>query len=413
MFKNYLLTAYKVFMRRKLFTAINLFCITLTLVVLMVVTAILQNAFQPTGVEAKSERFLQVTDIRFKSPDGNSTWSSGLGYKVIEQYLRPMNGVEMVAAVSSPQTVSVYQPNRIMELQRRYTDANYWQIMQFDVLAGRQLDSADIEQGRFVAVVAENAAKKLFPQRSALGEKISVSGQQFEVVGIVRDVLQLNSYSDMWVPITTQQSSEYKQQLMGSYAAILLAKSTSDLPLIKEEVARIATTIKHDDPQKYSRALMWANTKIDYFARELLQNKETPESGAAVLLLLIALLMLLFMMLPALNLVNLNAGRIMERRTEIGVRKAFGATSTQLVKQFVVENVLLCLVGGVLGLILAKLALLWLGATSFMPNFEVKMNMQVFAYGLLITVVFGVLSGVVPAWKMSRLDPVTALKGAL
>ncbi|MER3408042.1 MAG: ABC transporter permease, partial [Nitrososphaera sp.] len=55
------------------------------------------------------------------------------------------------------------------------------------------------------------------------------------------------------------------------------------------------------------------------------------------------------MLLPALNLVNLNMGRIMERRTEIGVRKAFGATSAQLVRQLIVENLLLCGIGGVLG----------------------------------------------------------------
>jgi putative ABC transport system permease protein len=58
MLKNYLLTSYKVFMRRKLFTAINLACIVLTLVVLMVVTALLQTAFYPKGVEGKSNRFL-------------------------------------------------------------------------------------------------------------------------------------------------------------------------------------------------------------------------------------------------------------------------------------------------------------------------------------------------------------------
>jgi cell division protein FtsX len=67
--------------------------------------------------------------------------------------------------------------------------------------------------------------------------------------------------------------------------------------------------------------------------------------------------MLLFMLLPALNLVNLNTGRIMERSTEIGVRKAFGATSMQLAGQLVVENVLLCLAGGLIGL--ACPAVLW------------------------------------------------------
>ncbi len=90
MFRNYLLTAYKVFMRRKLFTAINLLCIVLTLVVLMVVTAMLENAFFPSGVEGKSNRFLQVAVLRMESPDGHRTSTSPIGYRIIDKYLRPL-----------------------------------------------------------------------------------------------------------------------------------------------------------------------------------------------------------------------------------------------------------------------------------------------------------------------------------
>jgi len=122
--------------------------------------------------------------------------------------------------------------------------------------------------------------------------------------------------------------------------------------------------------------------------------------------------MLLFMALPALNLINLNTGRILERSSEIGVRKAFGASSRQLVWQFVVENVQLCLVGGVLGLLFAKLALAWLESSALIPYLKVDVNLAVFGWGLLLAIVFGLLSGVIPAWKMSRLHPVQALKGA-
>jgi putative ABC transport system permease protein len=122
--------------------------------------------------------------------------------------------------------------------------------------------------------------------------------------------------------------------------------------------------------------------------------------------------MLLFMLLPALNLVNLNMGRILERSAEIGVRKAFGATSLQLAGQLVVENVLLCLAGGLLGLACARLVLWWLEASQLIPYLEVDINLPVFGCGMLLALVFGLLSGALPAWKMSRLDPVHALKGA-
>ncbi len=412
MFKNYLLTAWNVYTRRKLFTAINLLCITLTLMVLLVVTALLQNAFFPTGVEGKSNRFLQVGTMVSIGKGGNSMRTSPLGYKVIEQHLKPMTSVEMVATTTGPRPVSVYQADRVTELMLRRTDAEYWRVLDFKVVAGRVPSAEDVAQGRFVAVLNETTARKLFPGSGALGKSINAGGQVFQVIGVVEDVAHLNAYSDLWVPISTDPSSEYRTQVWGDYTALLLARDPADLPRIQAEVIDIAKRFQFDDPLEWETALLWADTKLDFFARQLLGTNQEPDSGAGVLLAGIATLMLLFMLLPALNLVNLNTGRILERSSEIGVRKAFGASSSQLVVQFVVENVLLCLFGGALALLFAKGALVWLEHSGLIPYLKVDINLSVFAVGLVITIVFGLLSGVLPAWKMSRLNPVQALKGA-
>jgi putative ABC transport system permease protein len=411
MLKNYLLTAYKVFMRRKLFTLINLLCIVLTLVVLMVVTALLENAFYPTGVEGKSERFLQVLVIEARSPNGKMRHTSPLGYKVIEQYLKPMRSVERVAAVTLPRTVSVYQDGNVSELEMRRADADYWKILDFTVLKGRLPTEDDDAAGRLVAVVNASSARKLFPGADALGQAISVSGQQFTIIGVVQDEMQLNAYADIWAPITSFPSSDYRKEFNGEFAALILAKRRADLPAIRAEVERIAKGVVFDDPKKWSRALFYADSKIDMFARMTIGNQDSADSGATTMLGAIIGVMFLFMLLPALNLVNLNTGRIMERSAEIGVRKAFGATSAQLIGQLVIENVLLCLAGGVLGMLCAQGVLWWLEQSNLIPYLRVSINVAVLAWGLLITVVFGLLSGVLPAWKMARLDPVHALKG--
>lgn len=415
MFKNYLITAYKVYTRRKLFTAINLLCITLTLMVLLVVTALLQNAFYPSGVEGRSDRFLQVTTIVFSGQGGNMNSTSPLGYKIIEKYLKPMKTASMVAAVTGPKTVSVYQGEKVNEMLLRRADAEYWKILDFKVLDGRVPTADDVERGRFVVVINESSAKKLFPGTKAVGQKLDVGGQQFEIIGVVEDVMQLNALSDLWAPISTDPSTEYRSQMTGSFTALLLGNTPADLPLMQAEVAQIATQIQlndHTQWEQWDAAYMWADSKLDFFARGLLNNERNPDSGAGIMLAVIALLMFLFMLLPALNLVNLNTGRIMERSMEIGVRKAFGASSSKLVVQFMVENVLLCLLGGILGLVFAKLVLLWLEGSGLIPYLKVDINFAVFLCGLVITLVFGLLSGVIPAWKMSRLHPVQALKGA-
>ncbi|OEZ57554.1 ABC transporter permease [Duganella sp. HH105] len=411
MFRNYLLTAWKVFMRRKLFTAINLLCIVLTLVVLLVVTALLQNAFYPTGVEGKSERFVQAVMIEARHSENKSIRRSPLGFKLIDKYIKPLKGVEAVSAATMPETVSVYQEGRVSELLMRRTDAEYWKILDFKVLQGRVPDQADVEQGRFVAVLNASTARKLFPGQQALGQKISIGGQYFSIIGVVEDAMHLNAFADIWAPVTTFPSTDYRGQMFGNFSMLVLAHTAADLPRIQRDIEAAAKTVVFDDPNQFNIARVWGDSKLDLFARMLTQP-DGADSGAGKLLAVIGVLMLLFMMLPALNLINLNTGRILERSSEIGVRKAFGATSAHLVRQLVLENVLLCLVGGLIGLACARVVLWWLEGSGLIPYLHVELNLAVFGMGLLLATIFGLLSGVLPAWKMSRLDPVHALKGA-
>jgi putative ABC transport system permease protein len=265
-----------------------------------------------------------------------------------------------------------------------------------------------------VAVINASTARRLFPEGAAVGRKITAGSQQFEVAGVVEDALHFNAYADIWVPVTTYPTSGYREQMLGSFTALLMADEPAGVPAIQREVESVARTVQFDNEhQHFDIVRFWADTKLDLVARQLLQKMDTPDSGGATLLGILALLALLFMLLPALNLVNLNMGRIMERSGEIGVRKAFGATSGQLVAQLLLENTLLCLAGGALSLLCAWGVLAWLEHSGLVAYLKVDLNLAVFGYGLLLTVVFGVLSGALPAWRMSRLDPVHALKGAV
>ena len=127
--------------------------------------------------------------------------------------------------------------------------------------------------------------------------------------------------------------------------------------------------------------------------------------------LLIAALGLLFITLPTVNLINVNISRILERASEIGVRKAFGAPTRTLIAQFVVENVLLTLAGGVIGLLLSVFVLRALNQSGLVPDAAFGVNLRVFAYATALALAFGLISGVYPAWRMARLHPVEALKG--
>jgi putative ABC transport system permease protein len=239
-----------------------------------------------------------------------------------------------------------------------------------------------------------------------------VEAVRYQVVGVVRDVsvVRGNMYAELWTPITTTTDNLRDPNYMGGYQAILLARSTQELPRIREEYQRIIRRVPVPEPRTYKEVNSYAHTLLASLTMRFTNNAGA-EGGVGRFTKAVLLLALLFMLLPALNLVNINISRMLERSSEIGVRKAFGATSGQLVGQFLVENIFLTLLGGLLGLGLAATCLHLFNASQFMPYAQLALNGRVFAVGLGVVVFFGVLSGAYPAYKMSRLHAVKALKG--
>ncbi len=415
MLKNYLKVALKVLARRKFFTFISLFGISLTLLVLLVATAILDHALAPHSPETRSDRTLGVYFLKMQGPQMTSSTEPGYGF--LHRYVRPLAslpGVEKVSIVSTPQPVISYPGGRKVESRLRRADGEFWQILDFTFLEGGPFTGEDEKNANFVAVITESTRRRFFGGPPALGRTIEADGQRFRVVGVVPDVSDLrdSSSADLWVPISTAKSSRYQEQWMGEFNGLILARNRADFPAIRAELqARVRDAERHlPDPKSYKTLTANADTLFDAAARHISPGDASgirPERVWAALFLL----MLLFMLLPTLNLVNINLSRILDRASEIGVRKAFGASSRTLVGQFVVENVVLTLVGAGLSLVLAALTLPALNASGLIAHAQLELNWRIFLYGLALALFFGVLSGVYPAWRMSKLHPVQALRG--
>jgi putative ABC transport system permease protein len=127
---------------------------------------------------------------------------------------------------------------------------------------------------------------------------------------------------------------------------------------------------------------------------------------------IIALFMFLFMSLPAINLVNLNVSRMMERASEIGVRKAFGAPVRTLMGQFVIENLFITAIGGAIALVLSSIVVYLINRSGLIPKADLTINLTVFAVSTLICLAFGIMSGLLPALRMARVSIAQALKNA-
>lgn len=412
MITNYIKLALKVLARRKFFTFISLFGVSLTLVVLMLATAILDNLFAPRQPESRFDRVLGIYAMGLYGEHGGRTGPPGYGF--VDKYLRGLPGAENVSIFSQLATTVLYHQGRKIETWIKRTDGAYWQILDFEFVEGGPFSQSDDDNGRMVAVISDQMRAKLFGKEPALGRVFEADGRRFTVVGVVRGVpiTRYAGFSEIWVPTHTTKTLNFRRSMTGQFHGIVLARDRADFEKLRGAFAERIGDYKFDDPKVYSRLVVGLDTSFEGLAR-LMTNNQLDRKAANVMRSIFLGLALLFITLPTMNLVSINLSRIMERASEIGVRRAFGASSRTLIGQFVVENVVLTVIGGVIGFLLSVAALALLNRAGWIPHAHFDVNLRIFLWGMFIAALFGLISGVYPAWRMSRLHPVNALRGGV
>jgi putative ABC transport system permease protein len=287
--------------------------------------------------------------------------------------------------------------------------------MTFRFLEGAPFTVEDERNRNLVAVINDATRQKFFGDGPAVGKTFEVDGQNFRIVGVVENVpfLRQVPFADVWVPVSTMKSDKYRDEMMGEFQAAYLARSAADFPAIRDEFNARLGQVEFPDPKAWGSISGQMDTYFEAVSRELVSfgKGESQVSRPGRLLAAIVIIAILFMLLPTVNLININVSRILERGSEIGVRKAFGAPSWMLVGQFIVENVLLTLIGGAIGFVISRFVLGAITESGWFPYAEFHLNYRIFLGGLALAIIFGLFSGVYPAWRMSRLHPVEALKG--
>jgi len=417
MLKNYLKITLAVMRRRKFFTFISLFGISMTLMILILLTSFYEHIFGGKYPEVYRDRTLFATMIEeADTSNGNrSTRRGPMSLSYINKYVKTLKTPEKVAFSSSPNTVNTYGNGKKLKLFFKYTDPVFWEITQFEFLEGKPFNQQTIDANEAVAVINNDTRDDYFGKGvSALGKTIEINGQDLRVIGVVRGcpITRMMVSADVYMPYHLQKRDPANTQLNGEYMVMALAQSKADLPRIQAEYNDVVKRIPlpKDDffhPQVLNAKL---NPYFESMAADTFFNN-TDGSTRARFYLFAAAFALLFMSLPAINLVNINISRIMERSSEIGIRKAFGASSRTLVWQFIIENVVLTIIGGIIALALSGAFIAWFNQSQMIPYADLTINWKVAIIAFVLSVVFGLMSGVFPAWRMSKLPVVDALKG--
>lgn len=407
MLKNYFRIAIAVLKRRKFFTFISLFGISFTLTILVVLSAFIDKILNDNYPDKKRNRSLYINHL---SEIGEQSFNGGrLSHYFIDHYIGSLKTPEKLAFSSSFQATNTYVNNKKITINYKYTDSNYWEVTDYEFLEGKAFTAQQIKDAEKVGIISEATKLAYFGNvSSVVGQYIEADNIRYRVQGVVKNVpITLSMfYGDLYLPYTVSKIDVTRDKdYRGNFFGILLAPSSYDLKAMQAEYDAMLSKVPMSDSQ-FNRIYAPAET----FIYAYLNTGNDKRNGFKYALTALGVFILLVMLLPTLNLVNINITRIMERSSEIGVRKAFGASSKTLVYQFLTENLILTFLGGMIGLLFSFIIIQVLNRLNLIDHLQLSLSLPVFVAGILICLVFGLVSGVYPAWRMSKLHVVSALK---
>lgn len=441
MFKNYLKLAIKVLGRRKFFTFVSLFGISFTLMVLMVIMAFLDTELGANAPMSEADRMLLVDRIEFKTQyydtiyqvdsnlvagvmeydtvnyeteeSGSSNSTSSLGYYAFREHLADVEPMER-HTVMFGRDFDVFQDGRKYTMEAKYVDEEYWNILDFTFEEGGPFGKAEVDAAKSVIVVTDRLANEFFgTSEQVVGREIPLSGRNYEVVGMVKRTRSSSQYSrsDIYMPITTADERMIGgTELQGPFRAIYLAPSQAEVANLQDDLHFKGTQIDIPaDMSHFETVKIKAFTVEQRYAWGMFRGGDDIKKSLRDFRLVLFGMLGFFILIPTLNLINLNLSRMMERASEIGVRKSFGADNKHILTQFLFENIIITLIGGIIGFVLSLLVLYLINQSGALPDSILAFNWRVFMYSLVICLGFGVLSGLIPAWRMSRMHIVKGL----
>ncbi|MFN3406733.1 MAG: ABC transporter permease [Caldimicrobium sp.] len=275
----------------------------------------------------------------------------------------------------------------------------YLLLRQFTLSEGRNFQKEDIASYKKVAILGAKVKKELFGENAAVGERILINRLPFEVIGVLTsigvDASNQDQDDQILVPITTAMSALFNvDYLTGIYVA---AKDISVLPLIQKQV---------DDILKKRHKVSQKNKDFNIVKAEDILKFRTDASK--LFSSLVQSISLLCLLVGSLGITGVMLLSVNERRKEIGLRIALGATKRRILWQFLIESIFISFIGGIIGLLLGGVSVF-----IFLPllKYPFVLPLKPIFITSTLTVIFGLLAGIYPAYKATQIDPAFLLKG--
>ncbi|MGH7677687.1 MAG: ADOP family duplicated permease [Gemmatimonadaceae bacterium] len=344
-----------------------------------------------------AERLVAVND---RAGDGEP---SAPTFGTYEELARRSRSFETLSAtdVWRPSLTATDEPER---LEGQRVSAGFFHTLGVLPAVGRSFEAAeDLPGAGKVAVISDRLARRRFGgERSIVGTSIALDGESHLVVGVMppgfSDITA--PATDVWAPLQAQRRASPNSREWGHHYRIIgrLAPGVG-IVAARRELEAIASQPAAEFPR-----VPWASLENGLVARGL-QEDVTAAARPALIAIVVAAVVLLG--IACVNVTNLLLARSGRRRTEFALRAALGAGGTRLVRQLLTESMILAVIGGALGFVVARAGVGALVALSppGLPGAEsIRVDATAFGFGLIVTTIVGVLVGLMPAIGASRAD---------
>jgi len=307
-----------------------------------------------------------------------------------------------LAAPMLSEVAQIVSGNNNWSTQVTGTDNRNFIIKDWNLAYGRMFNETDIKNAAKVAILGQTVVNELFGDVDPLNRTIRIKGIPFKVIGVLEERGQSGMGQDqddeVFIPITTAQKKVMGVSFPDQVKFIILQAVDAESTYTSQEEIRLLLRQRHN---------LGANKDDDFVIMNLTQMMEMMESSTQIMTILLGSIASISLLVGGIGIMNIMLVSVTERTREIGIRMAIGAKSWDIRLQFLMEALVLSLIGGLIGIIIG---IIGVEIVSYFSSLTPKINLLYILLPFSFSGLVGLFFGFYPAYIASCLNPINALR---